>query len=882
MKWVRRTALRMRSLFHKEQMDLELDEELSSHLAMHIEDNQRAGMTPEVARRDALMKLGGVEQAKEDYRDRRGVSWLETLLQDLRFGLRMLRRNPGFTTVAALTLALGIGANTAIFSLVNGILLNPLTYAGADSLVSVTGTYPKGAFVALRQQIHSMDVATYSESHEVNLTGYGDAVRLNCALVSAELFSTLYAKPALGRTFYVGEDIAGQDNFVILSQELWRERFGSDPSIIGRSIELEGVSRQVVGVMPVEFRFPSAKTRLWLPLHNDPANVSAFWAGDFMPVIGRIRNGSTIQQARAEIQIFQPQVFKLFPWPMPTAWNAGISVVALQGNMVADVRARLFMLLGAVILVLLIACANVANLTLSRGITREKEMALRATLGAGRGRIITQLLTENILLALLGGLLGLTFAAVGLSLLKSMLPADTPRLAEVQMDWRVFAFTGILAILSGLFFGLAPAIRASRAALSESLHSGARGAGASVSQHMRGALVVAEIAFSMLLVVAAGLLIRSFWAISHINPGFHSENVMTARITPNESFCNDAGRCLSLYREVLDQVRTAPGVNDAALVNSLPLGGRVIKRSLQVENYVAHSGATSPLFWLDIVSPGYFQTMGIPVLEGRSFSAQDSSGNPRVAIITAATARQYWPTQSAVGKHVRFVGDQAWHTIVGVIPDVRAYDLQRNVPAWIEGTVIVPYSPNSTMEDGRVPAEMTIVVKSTMDESAATAMLRRIISELHREIPISEVKSMHVVVSDAASTPASTTSLFVIFAGLAVVLGVTGIYGVLAFLVSKRTREIGIRVALGAQPREVLWLVMKEGAKFSAAGIAIGLAGAFTVSRVMASELYGVGPLDPVTYIGVAILMTIVTMLACFVPTRHALRIDPLTALRYE
>ena len=882
MKTIRAWSSRLRNLLRREQLERELHEELASHLAMHIEDNLRAGMTPEEARRDALMKLGGVEQAKEDYRDRCGVSWLETLLQDLRFGTRMLRRSPGFTAIAALTLALGIGANTAIFSLVNGILLHPLPYAGPDALVSVTGTYPKGAFVAMRQQIRSMEVAAYSDSHEVNLTGYGEPVRLNSALVSAELFSMLLARPALGRTFYPGEDISGQDNFVILSEALWREHFGSNPSIIGRSIELGGVSRQVVGVMPADFRFPSTKTRLWLPLHNDPGDTVAFWAGDFMPVIGRLRPGSTIQQARAEIQLFQSQVFKLFPWTMPAAWNAGVSVVPLQGDMVADVRTRLLMLLGAVMLVLLIACANVANLTLSRGITREKEMALRATLGAGRGRIVMQLLTENILLALLGGVLGLALAAVGLSLLKSLLPAGTPRLAEVQMDWRVLAFTGGLAILTGLAFGLAPALRASRAALSESLRSGGRGAAASVSQRLRGAFVIAEVAFAMLLVIAAGLLIRSFWAISHVNPGFRSENVMTARITPNESFCNDAARCLTLYREVLDQVLALPGVSGAALVNSLPLGGRVAKRSLQVENYVVPSGAATPLFWLDIVTPGYFQTMGIPVLEGRSFSEADSSGNPRVAVVTVATARRYWPTQSAVGKHIRLLGDNDWHTIVGVIPDMRAYDLQRNVPAWIEGTAFVPYSPNATLEDKRVPAEMTIAVKTSMDEASATTMLRRIINGLQQGVPISEVKSMRVVVSEAASTPASTTSLFIIFAGLALLLGVIGIYGVLAFLVSRRTREIGIRVALGAQPREVMWLVMKEGAKFSVAGIALGLAGAFVASRLLATELYGVGPLDPVTYVGVAVLMAVVTMMACYIPTRRALKIDPLVALRYE
>jgi predicted permease len=803
------------------------------------------------------------------------------MLQDLRYGLRVLLKCPGFTGVAVLTLALGIGANSAIFSLVDGILLQPLSFPKAEQLVSVTGTYPRGAFVAMRAQLHTMDVAAYAEGHEFNLTRLGEPVRLTGTLVSAELLANLGEQPELGRTFRAGEDTAGQDNYVVLSHALWQERFGSDKSIIGRSIQLEGVSRQVIGVMPADFRFPSAKTQVWIPLHNDPGSAVNYWASDFMPVIGRLRQGATVQQARAEVGLFQSRVPALFPWQMPASWNANVSVIPLQTGMVGEIRTRLFMLLGAVGLVLLIACANVANLTLSRSATREKEIAIRSALGAVRQRIARQLLTESVLLASLGGLLGLGFATKGLSLLKLALPSDTPRLGSVHMDWRVLAFTAALTILTGFVFGLVPALQSSRSTFVASLNSG-RGAAISVSQRLRSSLAVAEVGFAVLLVIAAGLLIRSFWALSHMNPGFQPEHVVTARITPNEEFCGDPERCLTFYRNVLDQAQASPGVSGAAVVNTLPLEGRVTKRSLDVEGYVVPPAETSPLFWLTVVSPDYFRVMGVPLLAGNGFTAADESGSPPVAIVTAATARRFWPGQNAVGKHIRFVKGKDWHTVVGVIADVRAYDLQKNIPDWIAGTVYLPYSPKSTLEDGRVPAEMTIALRTPSDEAQTSALLRRVVSGLNQEVPVSEVKTMDTVVSEAISTPASTTSLFVVFASLALVLSMVGIYGVLSFLVSKRTREIGIRIALGAQRHQVLWLVMKEGAKFSLAGVTLGLTGAFLLSRLLSSELYGVSPLDPITYAAVAVLMAFVTMLACYIPTRRAMRVDPMVALRYE
>lgn len=871
----------LKQVFSRRRVYDDLSEEIQQHLEEKIDELVSQGIPRTEAVAAARREFGNVSLAEEESREVWQWPSLESFAADVRYGARTLRKSPAFTWIAVITLALGIGANTAIFSLVNGILLIPLPYPDADRLVSVTGAYPQGGLVAMREQVRAMDVAAYAEGHDVNLTGRGEALRLTATLVSAELCSVLNAPPELGRIFEHGDDVPGQDSYVLLSHALWQQQFAADPTIVGRSIELDGVSREVIGVMPADFRFPSTKTQLWIPLHNDPRNVSTYWAGDYMPVIGRLHPGATIQQARAETSVFQSHVGALFPWPMPASWNADVTVVPLQNGMVADVRARLLLLLAAVAMVLLIACTNVVNLTLSRTATREREFALRAAMGAGRQRIMRQLLTESVLLGSLGGLLGLAFATEGLRLLKTLLPADTPRLINVHMDWRVLAFTGGLSILTGLFVGFAPALQISRGALIDSLKSGGRGATVSVSQRLRSALVVGEIALAVLLVIAAGLMIRSFWSLSHVNPGFHPEQILTARITPNESFCSDPQRCLTFYRSVLDQVRSFPGVSGDAVVNTLPLGGRVSKRSLELENHVGAAGEAEPLFWLNVITPDYFRVMGIRVLSGRGFEESDLSGAP-VAWVTAETVHRFWPSESAIGKHIKFVDDTNWRTIVGVISDVRAFDLQRNAPQWIDGTVYVPYNLLATLEDKRVPSQMTIAIHSAMDSSQVAGLLRESVAAVNHEVAVSEVQTMSAVVSGAVSTPAATTSLFVAFAALALVLGIIGIYGVLSYLVSQRTREIGLRVALGAQRRDVLYLVMEEGARFSLAGIAIGVVGAFLVTRLMASELYGISPLDPITYLGVALVMLAVTLLACYVPTRRAMRVDPLVALRYE
>jgi len=507
-------------LFGKRKREEELEEEVRSHLEMAARERVERGADAGDAERAARQEFGNVGLVKEVARDMRRWRWLEEFVEDARYGLRRMRKAPGFTAIAILTLALGIGANAAIFSLVNGILLAPLPYPNPDQLVSVTGTYPKGAFVAMRAQMRTMDVGSYVEGQELNLTGLGEPVRLKRNFSIRGIVLHPRRTRGVGTNILSGRGHPRSGQLRNFEPRALGERFGGDTNILGRSIELGGVSRHVIGVMPAEFRFPSTKTQVWIPLHNDSRNTVNFWAGDFMPGIGRVRPGSTIQQAQAEIRMFQSHVGSLFPWPMPASWNANVSVVPLQNGMVADVRARLLILLGAVGLILLIACSNVANLTLSRAATREKEISIRSALGAGRHRITRQLLTESVMQALFGGLLGLALAKEGLALLKTVLPADTPRLAEANMDWHVLAFTGALAMLTGVVFGLAPALHSAGGVLTESLNSGGRGTSLSVSQRLRSGLVVAEVAFAVLLVTAAGLMIRSFWAISHVNPGF--------------------------------------------------------------------------------------------------------------------------------------------------------------------------------------------------------------------------------------------------------------------------------------------------------------------------------------------------------------------------
>ncbi len=706
--WLYMLPLKWRSIVRRQEVEQDLDDEIQYHLEQQVDRLVAQGVGRAEAWRAVRRDFGGVDLAKEQCRDARGVELIDTLRQDIRYAGRTLRRNPGFATVAVLTLALGIGANTAVFSLVDGILLSRLPYASPDQLVSIHGaTYPNGAFAAMRDEVRSLDVAAYAEGHSFTLTGSGEPVRLTGTRVSSELFTILGVRPTHGRWLRRGDDLAPQDRYVVLSHALWANRFHQDPTIVGRSIQLDGVSREVVAVMPPSFQFPSARTQIWVPLGVDARDTVATWAGDYMPVIGRLRPGATEAGVLTDVRVFQSHIRARFPWRMPDAWNRNLTVVPLQEALVGDVRPQLLILIAAVALVLVIACANVANLSLSRAIAREREIVVRTAIGASPRRIARQLLTESVILASIGAVVGLLVATQALVIMKLVLPPDTPRLADVHLNWRVLAFTGVLGILTGCAFGLAPVARALRLKLRSALDAGGRGGGGTVAMPLRSALTIGQIACAVLLVISAGLLVRSLWSLSHTDPGFQAQHIVTARIAPTQSVCKESERCLAFYRLFESQLQGTAGMRNAALVNTLPLTGAVAKRSLQLEGFMTPGNQTQPLFWLNAITSDYFRVMNIRLVSGRAFTREDLTGRPAVAIVTAATAKKFWKEQNPIGRHIRFVGEPHWHTIVGVVADVRAFDLTRDVPEWIAGSVYVPYGPNATMEDGRMPTDMT-------------------------------------------------------------------------------------------------------------------------------------------------------------------------------
>jgi predicted permease len=870
--------LRWRSLARRREVETQLADEIAYHLAEEVDRRQARGDGPVEAQRAALRAFGGVERAKDACRDARGTVLVESVAKDLRYGARALLRQPAYTVPAVLTLALGIGATTAVFALVDGILVSRLPYPASDRLVGANVVYPGGGLEAARRAIKTMDVASYADGHAFTLSGDGPAVRVSGAKVSAELFGILGVDPAIGRTFRTGEDQAARDGVVLLSDALWRSRFGGDASIVGRSITVDGRAREVVGVLPARVEMPSRRTQLWVPLSLDPRDTVRYWAGDFMPIVGRLRPGVTAVRAQAELRLFQEDVRRLFPWRMPETWNRDAVVVPLQTALVGSVARRLAILSAAVLVVLVIACANVANLSLSRAATREREIGIRTALGGTPGRVARQLLTEHLVLAATGALCGFVLAWPLLAVLTRVLPPETPRLSAVALDWRALLFSALLAGLTGAAFGLAPVVHTLRLKLRTVLDAGGRAGGSAMTGPARRALAVGQIGGAALLVIAAGLLVRSLWALSHVDPGFRTSGLVTARLATDDARCGEAARCLAFYQTLEERLRALPGVRGAALVNTLPLTGSVAKRSLELEGYVVPAGRTAPLFRLTIATPEYGRVAGLQLVAGRAFADRDRAGEP-VALVSAASARRFWPGRPAVGQHVRFIGETRWRTVVGVVGDVRAHTLAADEPAWIDGTIYVPHAADVTLENGRPPAEMIAVLDTTQAAPLIGGHLQRLGQDVGGLI-VDDVRGIDAIVAAATAAPASTASVLVATALLALALGSLGVYAVLSFLVSRRTQEFGIRVALGAVPRDVRWLVLREGAVLCAAGLGAGVAGALVLTRWLATELHGVSPFDPLTYLGVVGTMSLVTVLACLVPARRAVRVNPLTVLR--
>jgi len=811
-----------------------------------------------------------------------------TFGQDIKYGIRMLLKSPGLSIVATIALALGIGANTAIFSVVNAVLLKPLPFPNSDALMRVyekdqrrgllRGAYSYPNFFDLREQNHVFEhVAAYHDGDFI-MTGRGEPVRISGGVVTADLFSVLGTAPVLGRTFLPNEDKPTETGrVVVLSERLFASRFNSDASVLNKQITLDGKQYTVVGVMPHAFEFPiqNEPLDLWTTIADDAAGdspVTAQRGAHFLRVIARLKPGVTESQAQAEADTIAARLEQQYP---DENTHKGIHVESALKALVGDIRPALLILLGAVACVLLIACANVANLLLARAMTRHKEMAVRSALGASRLRVVRQLLTESVLLSLAGGVLGLILAVWWSDLLIALGKKDIPRAIQIGLDWRVLGFTLGVSVLTGLVFGLVPALHLSKTQLTESLKEG-RGAGAGARKNrVRGVLVVAELAIAVVLLVGAGLLIQSLWRLQHVNPGLQPENILTFNLSlPDVRYPSE--KQVRFYRDLMVRMRSLPGVQSASAVMPLPLSGDRFSISFQIEGRPV-APKDEPSADLFIAETNYFRTMGIPIIKGRDFEDRDQHTSTPVIIITEQFARQYFPGEDPVGKRIH-PGISTWDNedstmreIIGVAGDVRNRALNTEPkPAY--------YMPQSQLPF----TQLIAVVKSTNDTRALTGSLTREVRAMDPELPVFSVKTMEEYISSSVAAPRFNTTLLSIFAAVALVLTIIGLYGVMSYSVAQRTNEIGIRMALGAQTRDVLGLIVKDGMKLVLLGLVLGISGALGLTRLLSTLLFGVTTRDPVTFVAIAALLSFVAILACYIPAWRATRVDPLEALRCE
>jgi len=638
-----RTGRRLLLWVRRDRLAQDLAEELELHL--HLKQaNQRDQGSTHASAEQIRREMGNMTLAKEESRDMWGFVSVDSLLHDIRYALRIFTRNPGFASIAILSLALGIAGNTAIFSIVNTLLIKPLPFREPSRLVRITQLYPKAIFEYFQQHTKTMEIAFVSPASEFNLTGIGPASRIAGSETSANFFSVLGATAERGRTFEPGEDRPGNDGVVVLSHELWRTKFHADPNILDRTITLSGINRRVVGVAPASFSFPSTRVQFWIPARIDPSNAVDYWGGAFVPLIARLRPDANVEQARGEIRSLAGGVWKLFPSPMPRLWNADSTVLSFQSDLAGETRGKLFVLLAAVGTVLIIACANVASLLLARATTRRKEVALRAALGAGTGRIMRQLLTESVVLALAAGALGIVLGTTSVSLFRSVVPAEIPGMSRVGVDWRVCVFAAALSILTGLSFGIVPALNARSLDLVEAMRAGSQRSATKTWMAWRSGLIGGEIALTVVLVVGAGLLMKSLYDLTTVNPGFNSQRILTANISPNDSFCTLRVSCIAFYSRLLEQARGSVGVVDAAVANTVPLDGQLPAIPADVEDHPRTADFPSPMLWTGAVTPSYFRLMQIPLLSGRAFSEADGPNASPVILISASTARRFGQT----------------------------------------------------------------------------------------------------------------------------------------------------------------------------------------------------------------------------------------------
>jgi len=874
--------LRLAGLFRKQEREREFVVEMESHLQMHIEENLRGGLTPQEARRQALIKLGGIEQARESHREQRGMPRLEAVWQDARYGLRALARTPGFALAAVLTLALGIGANTAIFSVVNTVLLRPLPYEHASSIVKVWHTPPQSSFPGMTR--FSLSPANYLDWHRQNTVfehfaayhfesyNFATAERpeaVMAASVAPEFFSVLRFQPLLGRAFTPQEAEPGNDKVVVLGHRFWQSRLNGSTRALGEKIRLNGESYTVIGVMPAGFRFPDW-AELWTPLAWSSKDRAVRDDHNYLS-IARLKPDASVAQAQAELSAIAARLEQQYP-EANKGWGA--LVVPLRTDVVGDVQPALLVLLGAVAFVLLIACANVANLVLARTLARRKEIALRAALGASRRRILQQILCETVLLALAGGTLGFFLAFYSVDGIIAFLGDQLPRATEIHIDRWVLAFTGCISILTGIAAGIAPALRLTRVDLNEALKQGMGKTSAdSGGTRTRSVLVIAEVAISLVLLIGAGLMIRTLAMLRSVNPGFDPSSVVGMTLaTPQTKYATEAQRA-AFFDRVLGRVRTLPGVESAAAVSSLPLTGSGSTQPLQIDGRPVVPLSEQPQVAVREITPGYLKTMRIPLVRGRDIDSSDVAGRPNVVLVSQSMAEKFWPNEEVIGRRLTlsFVPGVV-REIVGVVGDVKQ-----------ESLAVLEPSPTIYQPLAQRPSPwMTLVVRTPAETGSVVRAVAGAIAEVDPEQPILEVKTAGEIVDGSVAQQRFSMLLLAVFAGFALILAGMGIYGVLAYIVRGRVREIGIRIALGAQRADVLWMVLRYGLKLALAGLVIGTVAALGLTRLLTGLLFGVQPADPLTFAAAAGLLCAIALLACYFPARRAMRIDPMAALRFE
>ncbi|MEW6128150.1 MAG: ABC transporter permease [Acidobacteriota bacterium] len=804
----------------------------------------------------------------------------DEMFQDVRFGVRRLLKTPGFTLIAVLTLALGIGATTAIFSVVNTVLLRPLPFKEPDRLVMVRETkFPQFSefavspanFLDWQQQNTVFEQLVGVRPVTVNLTGTGDPERLNGATLTDGFGALLGVTPQLGRDFLSEENQVGRNNVVLLSHNLWQRRFGGEPDIINQKIILDGQPYTVVGVMPAGFKFLEWQSELWIPLAFTPQQAQNRGGHNISLVVGRLKPDITHEMARVEMSALASRLEMQYP-EVNAGWN--VILMPLLDATVRTIKPALLLLLAAVAFVLVIACVNVANLLLAKAAVRQREIAIRTALGAGRFRIIRQLLTESVLLAIVGGTAGLLLANWGLQLLLQLAPQDLPRVANVSLDARVLAFSAVITLLTGILFGLVPALHASKPNLQEPMKDASRGLTAGGNrQRMRSSLVVVEIAAALVLLVGAGLMLKSFWRLLQVDPGFAPEQALTMTVALPQNKYGDGTRQTAFFQQLLDNVKALPGVESVGAASHIPLDGNdsVVSYEVKGQPPAPPGSFTSANYF--IIEGDYFGAMGIPLRKGRVFSEHDTKDAPLVVMINETFARKNFPDENPIGKSLNFdsADNPVYREIIGVVGDVKYYGLDREATQQL-------YFPASQEPERK----MTLVARTAGDPLALTTAIRNQVHHLDKNQPVSDIKTLAQLVSTSIVSQRFSIWLLGIFATVALVLAAVGIYGVLSYVVAQRTHEIGIRMALGAGRREVFRLVVGHGMQLTMIGVVAGLSVAFVLTRLMATLLFNVSATDPLTYTLIGLLLVVVALLACYIPARRATRVDPLVALRHE